>query len=111
MPQDKINGNANERIRRRFARGVRSGSEAEAAYDRRLHLPRLLPLDPDAIADFSVEASRRIVRRLASALRSERTRGRAGHWTYDLNRHLALIQAYRAERRRLRERAGGDAGG
>ena len=40
-------------------------------------------------------------KRLARALRSERSRGRGGHWTYDLNRHIALSQAYAAERRDL----------
>ena len=45
------------------------------------------------------EATRRaILTRLARALRAERNRGRAGHWTYDLNRHIALKQAYAAER-------------
>ncbi|MDJ0931795.1 hypothetical protein [Breoghania sp.] len=39
-----------------------------------------------------------LVSRLAKALRGERRHGRAGHWTYDLNRHIALMQAYRAER-------------
>jgi hypothetical protein len=42
-----------------------------------------------------------IVARLARALRAERQRGRAGHWSYDLNRHIALAQALDAERRRL----------
>jgi hypothetical protein len=28
-------------------------------------------------------------------------RARSGHWTYDLNRHIALRQAYRAETERL----------
>lgn len=29
-------------------------------------------------------------------------RGRAGHWSYDLNRHLALVEALKAERGALR---------
>ena len=71
------------------------------SYDRTRHLPRLLPIAPDEIADDSVAAGRRIVARLARALRAERSRGRAGHWTYDLNRHIGLKQAYAAERARL----------
>jgi hypothetical protein len=39
-----------------------------------------------------------ILIRLARGLRSERRLGRAGHWTYDVNRHIALAQAFRAER-------------
>ncbi len=84
--------------RQAFAAVVRGGAEA---YDRRLHLPRVLPVDPAEIADESPVARRAIVRRLARALRAERTRGRAGHWTYDLNRHIALAQAYAAERQLL----------
>ena len=38
-----------------------------------------------------------ILVRLRRALRAERSRGRAGHWSYDLNRHIALKQAYEAE--------------
>ncbi len=32
----------------------------------------------------------------------ERRLGRAGHWTYDLNRHMALAQAWKAETEALR---------
>jgi hypothetical protein len=38
---------------------------------------------------------------LSRALRAARRRGRAGHWTYDLNRHIGLVQAFRAERAAL----------
>lgn len=98
----------------RAKRPLRSGWDAVAAtavdrvvaagvegYDRLRHLPRLLPIAPADLADDSVTARRRIVARLARALRAERNRGRAGHWTYDLNRHIGLSQAYSAERRRL----------
>jgi hypothetical protein len=70
-------------------------------YVRQRHLARVLPVGPDEIADESVAGRRRIVARLARALRAERNRGRGGHWTYDLNRHIALRQAYLAERRWL----------
>ena len=80
-------------------RTIERGAEA---YERRLHLPRLLPLLPSELADDSPAASRMILRRLARALRNERNRGRAGHWTYDLNRHIALAHAYAGEKRRLR---------
>lgn len=74
---------------------------ASEGYDRARHLPRLIPVGPDDIADDSPAGRRAILSRLARALRAERTRGRAGHWTYDLNRHLGLKQAYAAERARL----------
>ncbi len=94
------------RLRQRFRVWRHAGAATDETYDRRRHLPRVLPVGPEEIEDSGIEAGRRIVRRLAAALRAERTRGRAGHWTYDLNRHLALMQAYRAERRRLVELAG-----
>ena len=78
---------------------VARGSEA---YDRSRHLPRVLPVGPADIADDSERGRRRILARLARALRAERVRGRGGHWTYDLNRHIALAEAYAAERRHLR---------
>ena len=73
----------------------------QSAYCREKMLPRLLPVGPRELAEQGPEADRRIVARLARALRAERNRGRAGHWTYDLNRHIALHQAYLAERARL----------
>ena len=74
-------------------------------YDRSRHLARLIPVGPDEIADDSPAARRAILAKLSRALRAERNRGRAGHWTYDLNRHLALSQAYGAERRLVRRRS------
>lgn len=85
---------------RAFNAAVEAGSEV---YERTRHLPRILPVTPDDLSDESVQGKRRILAKLARALRAERNRGRAGHWTYDLNRHIALAQAFRAE--------GGSAGG
>ena len=82
-----------KRASRAWSKIVATGREL---YERERHLPRCLPVGPDEIAD-----RRRILARLARALRSERSRGRGGHWTYDLNRHIALSQAYAAERRDL----------
>ncbi len=71
------------------------------AYVRRRDLPALVPLWPHDLADENAEGIQRIVLKLARALRAERRRARASHWSYDLNRHLALMSAYRAERARL----------
>lgn len=91
--------NASAPIRIRAARAVASTISAGiAAYQRQHCLPSLLPLMPAEIADDGDAMRRRIVGRLAHALRAERMRGRAGHWTYDINRHIALLQAYEAER-------------
>jgi len=76
-------------------------ADGARAYDRSRMLPRVLPLGPDDICGPEPETTRRILLKLASALRTERARGRAGHWTYDLNRHMGLLQALRAEQERL----------
>lgn len=93
-------GNRNERLRQSAASAfdgvVRHGA---GLFDRALYLPRVLPGFQEG--DLAPEARRRTLARLARALRMERQRGRAGHWSYDLNRHIALAQAYESERRRL----------
>ncbi len=66
-------------------------------YDRRVELPRVLPLWPHELDDESAEGRRNIVRKLRRALRAERRRGIAGHWTYDLARHAELVRIYRLE--------------
>ncbi len=68
-----------------------------SAYDRTGDLPRLLPLWPHEIADTSPEARHRLIQRLRRALREERRRGLAGHWTYNLTRHAGLWRALQAE--------------
>ena len=67
------------------------------AYDRRVELPRILPLWPHELDDESPAGRRSIVAKLARALRAERRRGIAGHWTYDLAHHVALLRVYRLE--------------
>ncbi len=74
---------------------------AAEVYRRDLHLPGLLALWPAELANDSQAGCLRIVARLHRALRAERARGRAGHWTYDLNRHIALLGALKAETARL----------
>lgn len=76
---------------------IRAGAKT---YDRDRDLPGLIRLDPacGSGANGNLET---IVARLERALRAERNRARAGHWTYDLNRHIALRQAHLAESARL----------
>lgn len=68
---------------------------------RALRLSRLVPLWPSEIDKPGLGAAQRVIGALERALRGERRRGRAGHWTYDLNRHLALARTLREERARL----------
>ncbi|MBL8564799.1 MAG: hypothetical protein JNM89_03680 [Hyphomicrobiaceae bacterium] len=60
-------------------------------------MPRLTSLWPAELADRTRQGRARLVGRLRRALREERQRGLAGHWTYDLARHAQLLAAYRAE--------------
>jgi hypothetical protein len=70
------------------------------AYDRRRCLPRLIALGSRDLDGADPALDREILVRLKRALRGERARGRAGHWTYDLDRHLALLQAIASEETR-----------
>ena len=79
-------------------RTIRAGAKS---YDRARDLPGLIRLDPFAQVAETEEGLKAILARLERALRAERNRARSGHWTYDLNRHIALRQAYRAEADRL----------
>ena len=74
-----------------------SSHKSSRPYDRRSELPRILPLWPHELADESFEGRRNIVCKLRRALRAERRRGIAGHWTYDLARHAELVRIYRLE--------------
>ena len=72
-----------------------------AADARTRRLARLVPLWPREIESTDISAAKRVVTALERALRGERRRGRAGHWSYDMNRHMALSRALREERARL----------
>jgi hypothetical protein len=83
-------------------RHFRPTTVSPAACDRRTELARILPLWPDQLADDSPRGRRLILARLRRALRAERRRGLAGHWTYDLARHVELLRVYRLELARCR---------
>jgi len=60
-------------------------------------LAKLIALWPREIEDRSTKGALHILSKLRRALRAERTRGLAGHWSYDLNRHLGLLSAFKGE--------------
>ena len=60
-------------------------------------LRELLPFSEAEIRNHDHQSKQKILSRLRAALRRERVQGRAGHWTYDLNRHIALSQALHME--------------
>ena len=66
-------------------------------YQRARDLPKLIALWPIELEDQSLEGELRILGKLRRALRAERARALAGHWSYDLNRHLGLLSAYKGE--------------
>lgn len=93
----------------RLSRGaVFSGARARAGITNDSHrltnLIRLLPIPAAEIRENTRTTAKKIMSRLRSALRQERKRGRAGHWTYDLNRHIALYQALNTEIQRIRQK-------
>jgi len=73
-----------------------------AAYLRSRDLPKLIALWPHELDDESQEGMFRVLAKPRRALRAERSRGLAGHWSYDLNRHLGLLSAYKGELAALR---------
>jgi len=84
--------------------------EVEArAYVRDRDLPRLIALWPRELSDQSPKGSFLILSKLRRALRAERRRARASHWSYDLNRHLGLMSAYKGELARLNRTGRGGA--
>lgn len=68
-------------------------------YDRHAALRRFHRLAPETIAAETPEAARAVLREIERAMRRERAR--IGHWSYDLNQHISLLIAHRAESARL----------
>ena len=63
-------------------------------YRRGDDLPGLIGIWPNEIEGAD---RNQVIARLHCALRSERVRGRAGHWSYDLSRHRSLLLALKVE--------------
>ena len=96
-------------LRRKITLTSPARKNAARPYDRLSQLPKLIGLWPSEMQDYSAAETLKILTLLRKALRSERSRGRSGHWTYDLNRHLALAESVKAERAHLRELDGAPA--
>ena len=95
---------SNSRLRAAASAAIAKRSQGVArSYVRNNIIPRLLPMVEADLSGPEPATTRAILLKLAGALRSERARGRAGHWTYDLNRHIALNQAHAAEKAHLAE--------
>jgi hypothetical protein len=97
--------------RHRLTKAIETSVKAGVGhYERARHLPGLIGIDPGALSDGGAMPKKAILARLKLALRTERRRAKAGHWAYDLNRHIALRQALMVEENDLAaglcERAG-----
>ncbi len=102
--QTVLSGNEFGDLRGRFARAVNLTISGGANhYKRERHLQRLICHDSQQFHENPGCETIKIVRKLCSAIRHERRLGKTGHWAYDLNRHIGLRQALRAELKNLRE--------
>ncbi len=81
-----------------LARQVKAGA---LAYRREDHLAGLIRIGDAPQGQTEEARTRWIIARVRNALRGERARARSGHWSYDLNRHIALKSALKAECERL----------
>ena len=97
---DREFGDLRGRFQRAITLTIAGGTQH---YERRRHLARLIGYDPEKDSSDQASETLRIVRRLYGAIRHERQLGKAGHWAYDLNRHIGLRQALRAELVTLRK--------
>lgn len=90
------------RVWRAIAGGRAPGDATGArTYERWRCLPRLIEIDFGELYDTSAETARSVIQRLTRAIARERRRARAGHWSYDADRHIALVRAKRAEMKLL----------
>lgn len=76
----------------------RAIAAAARAYVRDRHLPRLLRLTPEELTDISRQGRRTLVARLLRLAHNAARAGAGGHWSYDSNRHIAILGALHAER-------------
>jgi hypothetical protein len=90
-PRPTSGGSAAKRV---FGSMAAAGADA---YVRSRDLPRLIALWPHELEDQTAEGALRLLAKLRRALRAERRRALSGHWSYDLNRHLGLLSAYKGE--------------
>lgn len=95
-------------IARQIAEAARAAvRDTIAAIDRQV--PYRTGVTPDPFGLPQEDARARITR-LTRALRAERRLGIGGHWSYDLNRHIALAQQLRAAEAALAREGGGEVG-
>lgn len=93
------NPSSPDRLRAAARESLHSALRAKAdAYRREEFLRSFHRLSRSVIAAETPQAAAAVLKEIERALRAERAR--AGHWTYDLSRHIALLVAHRAEQAR-----------
>lgn len=80
---------------------INTTSRSDNNYERSKDLAKLLPLWPKELADETMKGTETIIKKIRQAIRLERKNGRLGHWSYNLNRHVALINALKEETKHL----------
>lgn len=109
MPSDELC----RKSRNDFYRSAEQGIEREAdAYIRQRDLidKKLLALWPKEASNYSIPGTEQIIFRIQSALRAtyrlaingDASGNERPHWSYDVNRHMALLTALRGEQARLK---------
>lgn len=103
--KDNIKNRKNA-TRRATQKRYQNLSPAEKAlsrpYDRLKDLPPLIPLWPAELTDFSQGGTAFVLAKINQYLRAERRRSIKSHWSYNLNKHAALLVAYHHELRCLK---------
>lgn len=82
------------RVITEHAAAYRAMKEAQADHSGQVAAAQLVcGLDLYAVLDADASTARAAVARLERAIERERLKGWRRHWSYDLNRHIALKQA------------------
>jgi hypothetical protein len=71
-------------------------------YVRERDLPRHIAVWPRELRDYSIPGHETIIAHIQKVLRATYAAALRGHWSYDVNRHVALLSALRAEQAGLR---------
>ena len=69
-------------------------------YDRQKDLPRLIPLWPEDLKDDTEIGTKKIIEKIYIALQVERRKAKTSHWSYNLTKHIGLLVALKAEKKK-----------
>jgi hypothetical protein len=81
-----------------FPAMIRADAEV---YVRERDLPKLLAVWPKELHDHSIPGTERLIARVRTVLAATHAANLRGHWSHDVNRHIALLAALTAEQEQL----------